>query len=154
MLNLINPDLDPGGSGYNSLQSLVAVGSGGVYGKGFLQGTQTQLKFLPARHTDFIFSVFAEEQGFWGSVLVFFLFSGVAYLALEIARESKDMFNSLLAIGVASLVFLEFGINVAMVLGLFPVVGIPLPFFSHGGTALLTICCSLGILIAINRQNV
>ncbi len=153
ILNLLNPNMDPTGSGYNSLQSLVAIGSGKQFGKGFLQGTQTQLQFLPARHTDFIFSVFAEEHGFWGCVLVFLLFSALVYLALEIARDSKDLFGSLVAVGVAVLISLEFTINVAMVLGLFPVVGMPLPFFSYGGSALLTICLGLGLLVAVERES-
>lgn len=153
ILNLLNPNLDPSGSGYNSLQSLVAIGSGKQFGKGFLQGTQTQLQFLPARHTDFIFSVFAEEHGFWGCTLVFILFTAIAYIALEIARESRDCFNALLAIGIAAIIMVEFTLNVAMVLGMFPVVGMPLPFFSYGGSALLTICISIGILIAIDREN-
>lgn len=153
ILNLLNPNMDPSGSGYNSLQSLIAIGSGKQFGKGFLQGTQTQLQFLPARHTDFIFSVFAEEHGFWGCMLVFFLFTAIAYIALEIARDSRDIFCSLVAVGVAALVFIEFTINVAMVLGLFPVVGMPLPFFSYGGSALLTTCLALGLLIAIERDT-
>ena len=153
ILNLLNPNMDPSGSGYNSLQSLVAIGSGMQFGKGFLQGTQTQLQFLPARHTDFIFSVFAEEHGFWGSTLIFLLFISIAYIALEIARDSRDCFNGLLAIGVAAIITVEFTLNVAMVLGLFPVVGMPLPFFSYGGSALLTVCISIGVLVAIDREN-
>lgn len=154
IINLFNPEFDPQGSGYNSLQSLVAVGSGGVGGKGFMEGTQTQLQFLPARHTDFIFSVFAEEQGFIGATLIFILFGGMTYLALDIARQAKDTFSSLLAVGLAALIFIEFMINVAMVLGIFPVVGVPLPFFSHGGSAMLTICAAVGLLVAIHRDNI
>jgi rod shape determining protein RodA len=153
VLNLIDPTLDPAGSGYNSLQSLVAVGSGKQFGKGFLQGTQTQLQFLPARHTDFIFSVFAEEHGFWVCCVVFVLFSAIALIALEVARSAKDVFASLVAIGIGAFLFLEFAINTAMVMGIFPVVGIPLPFFSHGGTTLLTVCIALGILAAIARES-
>jgi rod shape determining protein RodA len=153
VLNLLNPDLDRGGSGYNSAQSLIAIGSGQFTGKGYLQGTQSQLQFLPARQTDFIFSVFAEEHGFWGSVPVFLLFGCIIYLALEIGRHARDTFSGLLAIGLAALIFLEFFINVAMVLGIFPVVGMPLPLFSHGGSSLLTICISLGLLVSIDRDN-
>ncbi|MBI2601951.1 MAG: rod shape-determining protein RodA [Deltaproteobacteria bacterium] len=153
ILNLFNPALDPSGSGYNSLQSLVAVGSGGQWGKGFLHGTQAQLQFLPARQTDFIFSVFAEEQGFWGGALIFVLFAILSYAALEIAREAKDTFNTLLAIGIGALIFLEFFINVAMVIGIFPVVGMPLPFFSYGGSFLLTICAAMGLLVAVERDT-
>lgn len=153
ILNLINPDLDPMGSGYNSLQSLVAIGSGRMFGKGLFKGTQTQLQFLPARHTDFIFSVFAEEQGYLGVTIIFLLFSSIAYIALNISREAKDTFNALLAIGVVSLIYVEFAINIAMVFGMFPVVGVPLPFFSYGGTALLTVCVALGLLVAIERDR-
>ena len=151
ILTLLNPDQDPTGSGYNSLQSLIAIGSGSIWGKGYLQGTQSQ--FLPARQTDFIFAVFAEEQGFWGCLCLFFLFSILAYLAIGIARTARDPFASILAIGVGALIFVEFTINIAMVLGIFPVVGMPLPFFSYGGSSLLTVCAACGLLIAIDRQN-
>lgn len=153
ILNLLNPNLDPHGSGYNSIQSLIAIGSGKMFGKGFLQGTQTQLQFLPARHTDFIFSVFAEEWGFWGGALLFLLFGTMAYVTLEIARRAQDTFSSLLAVGIGAFIFVEFTINVAMVLGMFPVVGMPLPFFSYGGSSLLSMSLSMGILVAIDRQT-
>jgi rod shape determining protein RodA len=153
VLNLLNPNLDPQNTGYHALQSLIAVGSGGLFGKGFMQGTQAHLRFLPERHTDFIFSVFSEEHGFWGSVLVFTAFGLLTYIALDIARHCKDTFAGLLAIGIGALLFLEFSINIAMVMGIFPVVGIPLPFFSFGSSAMLTVCVSLGLLITINRNN-
>lgn len=153
IINLFNPEQDPTGSGYNSLQSLIAIGSGGTWGKGFLQGTQTQLQFLPARQTDFIFSVFAEERGFWGGVFCFSLFCLLSYCALEIAKESKNTFNALVAIGISAFFFIEFAINIAMVLGMFPVVGMPLPFFSYGGTALITCCAAVGLLVGIERET-
>jgi len=153
ILNLLNPNLDPQDTGYHALQSLIAVGSGGLFGKGFMQGTQAHLRFLPERHTDFIFSVFSEEHGFWGSVLIFMGFGLLTYIALDIAKHSKDTFAGLLAIGVGGLLFLEFAINIAMVMGIFPVVGIPLPFFSFGSSAMLTVCISMGLLISINRNN-
>jgi rod shape determining protein RodA len=153
VLSFLDPDLDLHGKGYNALQSLVAIGSGGFTGKGYLQGTQTQLQFLPMRHTDFVFSVFAEENGFWGCSLLFFLFAGIAFLALEIARQAKDTFSSLLAVGLAAFIFMEFTINVAMVLRMFPVVGLPLPFFSYGGSTLITVCAALGLLVSIDREN-
>lgn len=153
IMTLFNPKMDPGGSGYHSLQSLVAIGSGKLVGKGFMQGTQTQLQFLPERHTDFIFSVFAEEHGFAGTLLTFVLFGTLCYIALEVARQAKDTFTGLLAIGLTAFLFLEFVINTAMVLGLFPVVGIPLPLFSYGGSSYLSVCIALGALVAVDREN-
>ena len=153
VLSFFNPALDPQGKGYNSLQSLVAVGSGSLTGKGFMNGTQTQLKFLPMSHSDFIFSVFAEEHGFIGGVALFLMFAAIGYIALEIARESKNAFSSLLAIGLGALIFLEFTINIAMVLRMMPVKGLPLPFMSYGGSHLLTACAVVGLLIAIDREN-
>jgi rod shape determining protein RodA len=153
VLNFLNPNLDPTDTGYNSLQSLVAIGSGLMTGKGFMAGTQAQLQFLPARHTDFIFAVFAEEHGFLGATLVFALFCTLIYTALMIAKQAKDTFSSLLAVGIAAIFFISFFINSAMVLGFFPVVGVPMPFFSHGGTALIMFCMALGILVAIDRDS-
>ena len=119
-----------------------------------MKGTQTQLQFLPARHTDFAFAVFAEEHGFFQSAFIFLLFAAFTYIALSIARQSKETFSGMLAVGIAANVFISFIINVSMVLGLFPVVGIPLPLFSCGGSALLTLCASLGLLVSVDRQNV
>lgn len=153
ILNLLNPKLDPSGSGYNSIQSLIAVGSGKLWGKGFMQGTQTHLHFLPARHTDFIFSVIAEEQGFFVCCFIFILFYLLAATGLNIAIQSQDSFKRLTAVGCSAIIFIEFFINISMVLGLFPVVGMPLPFFSYGGSSLLTLYIALGILIAIDRHN-
>ena len=153
VLNLINPDMDRSGTGYNALQSFIAIGSGQFLGKGFLNGTQTQLQFLPARHTDFIFAVFAEEHGFLGATILFALFVTLVYMGLAIARQGKDIFSSLLAIGMTAIIFVSFMINTSMVLGLFPVVGVPLPFFSYGGTAMIMFCASLGILVGIERDS-
>jgi rod shape determining protein RodA len=153
VLNLFNPDMDRSGTGYNALQSFIAIGSGKFLGKGFLEGTQTQLQFLPARHTDFIFAVFAEEHGFLGATLLFALFVTLVYMGLAIAKQGKDIFSSLLAIGMTAIIFVSFTINTSMVLGLFPVVGVPLPFFSYGGTALIMFCASLGILVGIERDS-
>lgn len=153
VLSFLDPDFDLHGKGYNALQSLVAIGSGGVTGKGYLQGTQTQLQFLPMRHTDFVFSVFAEENGFWGCAILFLLFAGIGFVSLEVARRAKDTFSSLLAVGLAAFIFVEFTINVAMVLRMFPVVGLPLPFFSYGGSTLITVCAALGLLVSIDREN-
>jgi rod shape determining protein RodA len=153
VLNLIYPEMDRSGTGYNALQSFIAIGSGKFFGKGFLEGTQTQLQFLPARHTDFIFAVFAEEHGFLGATILFGLFVTLVYMGLAIAKQGKDIFSSMLAIGMTAIIFVSFMINTSMVLGLFPVVGVPLPFFSYGGTAMIMFCSSLGILIGIERDS-
>jgi rod shape determining protein RodA len=153
VMNLLNPDMDPRNTGYNAIQSLVAIGSGQFMGKGFLQGTQNQLQFLPARHTDFIFAVFSEEHGFFGATLLFTLFGLIIYSGLLVAKQARDIFSSLLAIGCAAIIFVSFFINTAMVLGLFPVVGVPLPFFTYGGTALIMFASSLGILVGIERDS-
>lgn len=153
ILSLIYPESDPKGSSYSQIQSQVAVGSGGSFGKGFLEGTQSHLRFLPSRHTDFIFSVFAEEHGFWVCLVVFLLFGALSYFAVEIARQAKSRFSSLLAAGLAAFLFFEFAVNVAMVLGIFPVVGIPLPFFSYGGSSTLSVMIACLWLLMIHRQN-
>ncbi len=152
VLNLLNPALDPHGSGYNSRQSLIATGSGGFMGKGFLQGSQSQLHFLPARHTDFALAVLAEEHGFIGALLVLLLFGVFTWIGLQISlRVAKDSFAALLAIGLTAKIFVEFAVNSAMIAGLFPVVGTPLPFFSFGGSSLLANSCAAGLLVAIDR---
>jgi rod shape determining protein RodA len=153
ILSFLDPSYEPQGKGYNVLQSLVAVGSGGFYGKGFMNGTQTHLKFLPMSHSDFIFSVFSEEYGFIGSSLVVISFATIGCIALLIAKQSKNTFCSLLAIGLGAFIFIEFAINVAMVLRMFPVKGLPLPFFSFGGSNLITSTIAVALLIVIDRDN-
>lgn len=153
VLSFLDPSYEPQGKGYNVLQSLIAVGSGGVTGKGFMNGTQTHLKFLPMSHSDFIFSVFSEEHGFIGGTTVVLAFTAIACISLLIARQSKSTFSALLAIGLGGFLFIEFAINVAMVLRMFPVKGLPLPFLSFGGSNLITSCAAIGILIAIDRDN-
>lgn len=153
VLSFLDPSYEPQGKGYNVLQSLIAVGSGGITGKGFMNGTQTHLKFLPMSHSDFIFSVFSEEHGFVGGVFVVLAFTSIACISLLIARQSKSTFSALLAIGLGSFLFIEFAINVAMVLRMFPVKGLPLPFLSFGGSNLMTSCAAIGILVSIDREN-
>jgi len=153
VLSFLDPSFDPSGKGYNVMQSLIAIGSGGMYGKGFMNGTQTHLKFLPMSHSDFIFSVFAEEHGFIGGSLLLLTFAALGCLALLIARQSKTTFSALLAVGLGAFLFMEFAINVAMVLRMFPVKGLPLPFFSFGGSNLITSCAAIAILISIDRDN-
>ncbi len=153
IINLFDPAHDPSGSGYNSLQSLVAVGSGGAFGKGYMSGTQTHLRFLPEKHTDFAFSVFAEEHGFWICLLLFATFIFMAIVGLIIASRARDRFAQLLAVGIIANIFVQFSINAAMVLGAFPIVGLTMPFFSYGGSSMLASCIKVGILLAIERDS-
>jgi rod shape determining protein RodA len=145
----LTPAKDPFGAGYNVIQSIIAVGNGGVFGQGIGQGTQSQLEFLPVAHTDFIFAGIAEASGLVGSSLVIILLAGLCIRALLIAQRSVDRFGLFLAIGIGSLWLVQFSINIAMNLGLAPVTGIPLPFVSHGGSALVMNCIALGLLQSI-----
>ena len=153
VLTFLNPDQDPLGAGYHIIQSMIAVGSGQFWGKGFLQGTQSQLYFLPEQHTDFVFSVFAEEWGFVGSVVLLLLFTGVALWGLQVARDCKERFGQLLALGVTALIFWQIFINLCMVTGFLPVVGIPLPLFSYGGSSLITTLLGVGFLLNIRMRR-
>lgn len=153
IFTLFNPNLDPHGSGYHIIQSKIAVGSGLMTGKGFLKGTQVHLNFLPERHTDFAFSVWAEEWGFIGSVFFLACYIFLILLALKIAGSSRDKFGVLLCFGIVSLLFWQAFINLGMLLGLLPVVGMPLPFFSYGGSSLLTTLIGLGILFNVGMRR-
>ncbi|HZE21440.1 MAG TPA: FtsW/RodA/SpoVE family cell cycle protein, partial [Desulfobaccales bacterium] len=153
VLTFLNPGRDPLGAGYHILQSMIAVGSGQFWGKGFLQGTQSQLYFLPEQHTDFVFSVFAEEWGFVGSVVLLILFMGLVFWGLWVARECKDRFGHLLAVGVTALIFWQVFINLCMVTGFLPVVGIPLPLFSYGGSSLITTLLGVGFILNIRMRR-
>jgi rod shape determining protein RodA len=152
-MTFINPDMDPLGSGYHINQSKIAIGSGFLWGKGFLQGTQTRLHFLPEQHTDFAFSVLAEEWGLIGSVALLLLYLFLILWGLNIARSSKDRFGAMMAIGVVGIVFWQVVINVGMVTGLLPVVGIPLLLFSYGGSSLITSMAALGLLMNISIRR-
>jgi rod shape determining protein RodA len=154
VLNFLNPMGDPQGAGYHSLQSMIAVGSGGLTGRGYQQGTQSQLNFLPERHTDFILSVFAEENGFVGCLVVAILFAALIVQLLQIATRARDTFCSLVVLGVAAFFAFHLFINVGMVVGLFPVVGVPLSLISYGGSHLITALCCLGLVIATERRRV
>jgi rod shape determining protein RodA len=147
------PTSDPYGAGYNVIQSIIAVGNGGVFGQGIGQGTQSQLEFLPVAHTDFIFAGIAEATGLVGSTVVIVLLASLCVRALLIARRSLDRFGLFLAIGIGSLWLVQFSINIAMNLGLAPVTGIPLPFVSHGGSALVMNCIALGLLQSIATRS-
>jgi rod shape determining protein RodA len=149
----LDPERDPLGAGYHIIQSKIAVGSGQFWGKGFLQGTQCQLHFLPEQHTDFVFSVFAEEWGFVGSAVLVLLYLGLSLWGLLIARNCKERFGQLLALGVTALIFWQVFINLCMVTGLMPVVGIPLPLFSYGGSSLITTMLALGLLLNLRMRR-
>jgi rod shape determining protein RodA len=153
ILTFLSPERDPLGSGYHIIQSMIAIGSGGFFGKGFLKGTQTHLKFLPEQQTDFVFSVFAEEWGFLGALVLLSLFMLLVMWGLKIALHSRDYLGSLAALGITMLLFWGVLINIGMVLGIFPVVGIPLPFMSYGGTAIVVLLTSVGLLLNISMRR-
>lgn len=153
ILNFLYPERDPLGSGYHIIQSKIAVGSGGLLGKGYQQGTQTQLRFLPEQHTDFAFSVFSEEWGFLGCLCVVLLYLALVLWGLNIARRCNDYFGSLMAVGVTAMLAWHIIINMGMVIGLFPVVGVPLPLFSYGGTSMITTMIGLGILLNVRMRR-
>ncbi len=145
----ISPDKHPHGAGYNSLQSLIAVGSGEIIGKGFRKGTQSQLDFLPERHTDFIFSVLSEEHGFIGGMTTVGLFIFLLFMCAKIAAQAHDRFGVLVGVGAVSILFWHVIVNICMVIGLLPVVGVPLPLISYGGSMMITAMASLGIISSL-----
>ncbi|MDD5712709.1 MAG: rod shape-determining protein RodA [Smithellaceae bacterium] len=153
LLTFVSPEKDPLGAGYHILQSIIAIGSGGFWGKGFLHGTQTQLKFLPEQQTDFVFSVFAEEWGFWGAMVLLSMFLSLILWGLKISSHSRDLLGSLIAFGITALIFWEAFVNIGMVLGILPVVGIPLPFMSYGGSAMVVMMISMGLLMNISMRR-
>ncbi len=153
ILVFLNPDLDPHGSGYNVIQSKIAIGSGGFFGKGFLKGSQSQLGFLPEKSSDFIFSVVAEEWGFIGALIVIAFLSIIVLRGIQIALESKDKFGALLASGIVALFFFHIFINIGMGVGIMPVTGLPLVFVSYGGSNLALSMISIGILINIRMKK-
>ncbi|MFB2532493.1 rod shape-determining protein RodA [Paracoccus sp. p4-l81] len=142
----LNPGSDPLGAGYNIMQAQIALGSGGVTGKGYMQGTQSRLNFLPEKHTDFIFTTLAEEFGFIGSISLLTLYALIIGFCLYAALVNRDRFSSLLTLGVASTFFLYFFVNMAMVMGLMPVVGVPLPLVSYGGTQMMILLLAFGLV--------
>ena len=151
----LNPENDPLSAGYNVIQAKVAIGSGGVLGKGFLEGSQTQLNFIPAQWTDFIFCVPAEEFGFLGSLLILILFGYLLFRGIKIAATVKNRYASIVAIGIVSIFASHIIINIGMVMGIMPVIGIPLPFLSYGGSFLLTSLSLIGLLLNMyaNRKE-
>jgi len=153
LLTFLNPDYDPLGAGYHIIQSQIAIGSGGMLGKGFLKGTQNQLMFLPVKHTDFIFSILAEEWGFLGCAIILLLFSILFFRGIAVAGKARDDFGALVAFGCTIIVFWHVVINIGMVMGLLPVVGVPLSFLSYGGSSLLVSYICVAILINVRMRR-
>ncbi len=151
LLVFTNPNVDPLGAGYTIIQSKIAIGSGGLVGKGWLAGTQNQLNFLPERHTDFIFSVIGEEWGFAGTLVVIGLFAWLIWRGCDIARQQQDRFGRLLATGVVVALGYQMVVNIGMVSGMLPVVGVPLPFISYGGSSMVTTFLAVGLLESVRR---
>jgi len=148
ILTFFNPDRDPLGAGYQIIQSKIAIGSGGFYGKGFLKGTQSYLEFLPEKHTDFIFTLFSEEFGFVGSIILLLLYVLLIYRIIRIGFLTRSSFSKLYCFGFASALFLYVFVNISMVLGLLPIVGAPLPIMSYGGSSMLSIMLGLSIVMS------
>jgi rod shape determining protein RodA len=148
VMTFLDPSVDPLGAGYHITQSRIALGSGGLFGKGFLNGTQSHLNFLPEKQTDFIFPLLAEEWGLWGGVALLGLFALVSYYGIGVGLRSRNQFGRMLAIGLSVNLFLYVFINMAMVMGLIPVVGVPLPLISYGGTSMLAVMMGFGLLIS------
>jgi rod shape determining protein RodA len=153
LVSFLAPEQDLLGKGWHAYQAKVAIGSGGLTGKGFLQGTQNQHRFLPDQHSDFPFSVWAEEQGFVGAIVLVLLYTGLILWGLKIASEAKDRFGAVVAVGVSALIFWQAVINLGMVCGLLPVVGITLPLFSYGGSSVLTVMMGIGLLMNISIRR-
>ncbi|MCD8475629.1 MAG: rod shape-determining protein RodA, partial [Shewanella fodinae] len=153
VLTLLNPEADPLGTGYHIIQSKIAIGSGGLWGKGWLDGTQSQLEFLPERHTDFIFAVIGEEFGLIGSLFLLALYLYVIGRGLVIASRAQTSFARLLAGSITLTFFVYVFVNIGMVSGILPVVGVPLPLISYGGTSMLTLLAGFGILMSIHTHR-
>ena len=151
VLTFLDPESDPLGTGYHITQSKIAIGSGGLFGKGFGNGSQSHLDYLPESHTDFVFATMAEEWGMLGGLFVLGVFALVLSWGMKVARKSPDRFTSLLAAGMTATIFFYVAINLMMVMGLAPVVGIPLPFMSHGGSSMMTNMICLGTIMAASR---
>jgi len=153
LILFLNPSKDPLGGGYHMLQSKIGIGSGGLFGSGLMQGQLTKLKFIPEQHTDFIFSALGEEAGFFGTLLVLFLFFILIFRLIKIAIEARTDFESLIVIGIASMLIFQIMVNIFMTIGLGPVTGIPLPFMSYGRTSLVVNFISLGFCLSVSRRG-
>jgi len=153
IITFFQPDQDPLGAGYHIMQSKIAVGSGMIAGKGFLKGTQNALSFLPEQHTDFIFTVAAEEWGFLGSVVLLFIFLMLIIWGLNVAHGCREPFGTILSVGITAKIFWHIFINIGMVMGLMPVVGVTLPFISYGGSSIVTLMICMGILLNVRMRR-
>ena len=153
ILVFLNPQLDPLGAGYTAIQSRIAVGAGGLFGKGWLHGTQSQLEFVPEHHTDFVFSVIGEELGFFGSFFLVLLYGILFYQIFQIMEKTTDLKGRLVVLGILSLLFFQFLINVGMSFGLFPITGITLPLVSYGGSSLVANAVALGLLASVHKER-
>ena len=153
ILTFLNPERDPLGAGYQIIQSKIAVGSGGIFGKGFLQGSQSYLDYLPEKHTDFIFTLFSEEFGFLGSLLLLIIYALVIYRITKIGSKCRNNFGRLFCFGFAAAFFVYVTVNMSMVLGLLPIVGAPLPIMSYGGSSMLSIMIGFGIVMSSKLYN-
>jgi len=153
ILVFLNPQTDNLGSGYQIIQSKIAIGSGGLFGKGYLLGSQSKLNYLPEKHTDFIFTLIAEEMGFFGSISIIFIFCVLIISIMRITFHVDSLFSKIIVFGIGCLIFLYLTLNIGMVCGLLPVVGAPLPLISHGGTSLITVLIGVGLVLSINVHN-
>jgi len=153
LLSFLNPDIDPRATGWHIIQSKIAVGSGGFLGKGFTEGTQKRLAFLPAQHTDFVYSVVAEEFGFLGVLVTLVLFAALVLALIRIARKASDPFSSMVVFGVAVMFVTHIVVNIGMTVGLMPITGIPLAFFSYGGSFMLTGCVAIGLAMRVSWET-
>jgi rod shape determining protein RodA len=153
LIVFLDPNVDPLGSGWNIIQSITAIGSGGPFGLGFLKGTQSHYRFLPQQSTDFIFSILSEEWGFAGGAIVFGLYAVILGRGMVVVRRTESRFGSLIAVGIVSMFFFHFVVNVGMVMGMMPITGIPLLFLSYGGSSLWTAMIAIGLLMSINLRR-
>jgi rod shape determining protein RodA len=153
VLIFLTPESDPLGSGYHITQSKIAIGSGGIFGKGYLQGSQSHLDYLPEGHTDFVFSTMVEEWGFAGGLVLILAFGLVIRWGMRVSLNAKTRFAQLTAAGLTATVFFYVAINLMMVMGLAPVVGVPLPLVSYGGSAVMTVMLCIGLLMSLERQQ-
>ena len=149
-MNFVNPNNDPLGSGYNIIQSKIAIGSGGLFGKGFMNGTQGQLDFLPEKQTDFIFTMLCEELGFIGAIVTILIYFLIIIISINIALKTRHQYGRLLVMGVVNIFFIHMFVNMGMVMGLIPVVGAPLPFVSYGGTIMASMMIGFGLVLNVD----